>query len=333
MAERHAGSCFGVFLESGQTTAPSGVLFRLAIGVGSARQSLARVNATALDAGQLPVTVIVGLAFGSSFPSTSILIGVAGLPAGTTTLEAAVLVDAHGSWTARIISALVNVAAADRRIPGVTRLAHALGRIRRSALAVDSASVALAGALALVVVFRVGVVRRRANALARLDAAFVGSAFRVGDASHLARSANAFVRIAGEIGWALAVETARKVEAFGSESASGLPIDSFLTFVDILAGSIRSGTIAGRASAVADSAGHGDAFGSGWTGLFAASAIGQETSSSDYAIRRLAAAFDTIAEVAALERIAFVAFGTGAVVTSWQILTNGPEATSRLVGR
>lgn len=73
MAERDAGSCFGVFLESRQTTAPSGVLFRLAIGVGSARQSLARVNATALDAGQLPVTVIVGLAFGSSFPLTSIL--------------------------------------------------------------------------------------------------------------------------------------------------------------------------------------------------------------------------------------------------------------------
>jgi hypothetical protein len=67
--------------------------------------------------------------------------------------------------------------------------------------------------------------------------------------------------------------------------------------------------------------------------LFAASAVGQETGSSDDAIRRLAAAFDAIAEVAALERIAFVANWTGAVVTSWQILTNGPEATGRLVGR
>lgn len=261
------------------------------------------------------------------------LIGVAGLSAGTATLEAAVLVDAHGSWAAGIISALVNVAAADRRIARVARLAHALGRIRRSALAVDSASVALAGALALVVVFRVGVVRRRANALARLDAALVGSALRVRDASHLARSANAFVRIAGEIGRALAVETARTVEAFGSESASRLTVDSFLAFVDILAGSIGSGSIAGRAGAIADSARHRDAFSSGWTGLFAASAVGQETGSSDDAIRRLAAALDAIAEVAALERIAFVAFWTGAVVTSWQILTNGPEATGRLVGR
>lgn len=261
------------------------------------------------------------------------LIGVAGLSAGTATLEAAVLVDARGSWAAGIVSALVDVGAADRRIPGVARLAHALGRIGRSALAVDSASVALAGALAFVVVFRVGVVRRRANALARLDAALVGSAFRVGDASHLARSANTFVRIAGEIGRALAVETAWAVETFGSESASGLPVDSFLAFVDILAGSIGSGTIAGRASAIADSAGHSDAFGSGWTGLLATSAVGQEASSSDDAIRRLAAALDAIAEFATLERIAFVAFRTGAVVTSWQILTNGPEAAGGLVGR
>ena len=90
--------------------------------------------------------------------------------------------------------------------------------------------------------------------------------------------------------------------------------------------------IASRASAIADSTSHGDAFGSSWTGLFSTSAIGQETSSSNDAIRWLTAAFDAIAKVATLERIAFVAFRTGAIVTSWQILTNSPETACRLVG-
>jgi dolichyl-phosphate-mannose--protein O-mannosyl transferase len=111
-----------------------------------------------------------------------------------------------------------------------------------------------------------------------------------------------------------------------------LSVNSFLTFVDILTRSIRSSAITSWASAITDSASHGDTFSSSWAGLFSASAVGQETCSSDDAIRWLTAAFDAIAKVAALERIAFVAFRTGAVVTSWQILTNGPEATGRFVG-
>ena len=153
------------------------------------------------------------------------------MSAGATALEASVLVNAHGSWTARIVSAFIDVAATDGRISSVTRLAHTLGRIGWSALAVDSASVSLARAFTFIAIFSVGVVRRRANAFSGLDASFVGCAFRVRDASHLAGSANTFVRISSEIGRALAVKTAWTVEALRSKSAGGLSI--FLTFVDI----------------------------------------------------------------------------------------------------
>jgi hypothetical protein len=260
------------------------------------------------------------------------LIGVARLSAGTTALEATIFVDAHGSRTARIVSAFVDITATNCGIASVSRLAHTLGRIGWSTFAVDSASMTLAGTFTFVVIFGVGVVRWRANTFARLNASFIGSAFRVRDASHLARSANTFIRIPGEIGWTLAIETSWTVETFSTKSASRLSVDSFLTFVDIFTGSIGSGTIASRASAIADSTSHGDAFGSSWTGLFSTSAIGQETSSSNDAIRWLTAAFDAIAKVATLERIPLVAFGTGAIVTSWQILTNSPETACRLVG-
>lgn len=251
---------------------------------------------------------------------------------GTTTFETAVLIDAKCSWTARIVSTFVNIAAADCRVSSVSRLAHALGRVGRRAFAVDSASVTLARAFAFVGVFRVRVVRRRANALARLDAALVGPAFRVGDAADLARSADAFVRVAAEVARTLAVETAWPVETFGSETAGRLAVDSFLTFVDVFARSVRSGAETGWAGAVANSTGDGDAFSAGRAGLAAASAVGQETSASDDLIRWLASAFNTVADVAALERISLVAVRAGTVVTAGQVLTDGPEAASRFIG-
>lgn len=331
MAQGNASACLTVFFETGQAAAPSGVLFRLAVGVRSARQSLARVNATALDAGQLSVTFIVGLAFRSSFSATSLLIGVALLSVGAVTFKAAVLIDAQSSWTAWVVSALIDVATTDAWVASVSRLAHAFRRIGRSALAIDSARVAFAGTFAFIAVFRVGVVRRWANAFSRLDAAFVGVALSVGDTADLAGSANALVRIAGEIGRALAVETSRPVVTISSKTAGGLTVDSFLAFVDVFTRAVRFGAITGRAGTVTYSARHRDAFGSCWAGLFASGAVGKQTRSSDDAIRWLTTALDAVAQVAALERIAIVAFRAGTVVTSRQVLTNGPETTGRFV--
>ena len=214
----------------------------------------------------------------------------------------------------------------------MARLAHTFGRVGRGALAVDSASVAFARAFAFVSVFRVRVVRWRANALARLDAALVGAALRVGDATHLAGSAEAFVRISGEVAGTLAIETAGPVETFGAETAGRLPVDSFLTFVDIFARSVGPGAETSWASAIADSAGDCDALGSGRAGLASSGAVGQQTGSSDDLVRRLASAFDAVADVAALERIAFVAVWAGTVVASGQVLTDGPVAASGFIG-
>ncbi len=73
MTQGDASARFAVLLEAGQTTTPGCVLFRLAVSVGSARQGLARIDATALDAGQLSVAIVVFGAFRSRFTSASIL--------------------------------------------------------------------------------------------------------------------------------------------------------------------------------------------------------------------------------------------------------------------
>lgn len=244
------------------------------------------------------------------------LISIAKQSSRTTTFETAIFVDAQGARAARVVTAFVNVAAADIRVARVTRFAHAFGRIGWRALAVDSASVPFARTLAPVAVLGVGVVRWRADAFAWLDAAFVGTAFAVRDATDLTGSADTFVRISGEVSGTGAVETARPVETFGSEAARWLSVESFLAFVDIFARTVRSCPIAGRTGAVTDSARHGDAFGSGWTSLFASGAISQQTGSSDHLIRWLTSAFQGIANLAALERIAFITVRAGTVVTS-----------------
>lgn len=215
----------------------------------------------------------------------------------------------------------------------MARLAHTFGRIRWCTLAVDSASVSFAGAFTFISVFRVEVIRRRADTLARLDATLVGTALGVGDATDLTGSAETFVRVAGEISWTLTIETAWPVETFGSESTSWLAIDSFLTFVNIFAGSIGSGAVTGRAGAITDSTSDGNAFSSSWAGLFASSTVGQQASASYDAVRWLTTTLDGIADVTTLERVAFKAFWTRTVVTAGQIFTNGPEAASWFISR
>lgn len=136
----------------------------------------------------------------------------------TATFETAILVDAEGARSAGVVTTFVDVAAADVRVARVARLAHTLGRVGRRALAVDSASVPLARTFAFIAVFGVGVVRWGTDALARLDAAFVGSALAVRDTADLTRSAGAFVRISREVSRTDTVEAAWTVEAFGTET-------------------------------------------------------------------------------------------------------------------
>jgi len=91
----------------------------------------------------------------------------------------------------------------------VTRFAHAFRRVRRRAFAVDAAGEPLARTFAFVGVFRVAEVGRRAGALTRLDAVFIGAAVLVADAAHLRRRADAFVRIARVVGRTEALERSR----------------------------------------------------------------------------------------------------------------------------
>ena len=320
-----------ILLEAGQTAAPGGVLFGFAVGVFSARKRLARIDAGALDAGELSVAVGVTLALGlPRLTAASLLIGVAQDSGRASAFVAAVFVDALGAGSARIVAALVDIAAAEGGVAGVARLAHALGRIAGRALGIDSARVPLAGAFAFVSVFRVGVVRRRADALARLDAALVGAALRVGHAAHLRRSAEALVRIAGEVARAAAFEAAGPVETLGAETARRLAAVG--AFVHVLAGSVVMRSVAGGAGAVAHAARDGDAFGSSRAASLAPGAIGQETGAGHDLVGRLTAALDAVALVAALERIAFEAGRAGTVVAAGQVLTDGPEAAGRLVG-
>lgn len=89
------------------------------------------------------------------------------------------------SRCAWVVSAFVDVRTAQVGVARVARLAHALGRIARRTLGVDTAGVALAWALTFVPVLCIRVVRRRADALARLDATLVHSAFGVCNAADL----------------------------------------------------------------------------------------------------------------------------------------------------
>lgn len=50
LTEGNAGARLAVLLKTGQASAPGGVFFRFAVCIGSARQCLARIDASALDA-------------------------------------------------------------------------------------------------------------------------------------------------------------------------------------------------------------------------------------------------------------------------------------------
>ena len=89
------------------------MIFRLTIGVSAAGQSLARIDAGSLDAGQLSFTLGIDGALGSSHSLTTVLIGVADHPGSATAFESAVFVDALSAGTARIVPTFVDVDAAD----------------------------------------------------------------------------------------------------------------------------------------------------------------------------------------------------------------------------
>lgn len=114
-------------------------------------------------------------------------IRIAGHAIGTHAFIAAALVDTLSAIGARIAvrRALIIVEASLQRIALEANLAHALRRIGRRALGVDAARVPFAWVLALAAVAGVQEEWRRANALAGLDAFFVGAALAVGCASSL----------------------------------------------------------------------------------------------------------------------------------------------------
>ena len=191
------------------------MVFRLAVGVGAARQCLARIDARALDAGQLSIALTVAAAFWRArFGLAGLaarLVGIAELSGGATALEAAVLVDALSARSARVVAALVDVGAAQDGVARVARFAHAFRRVGRSTLAVDAAREALTRALAPVAVLRVGVEGWWADALARLHALFIGRTLAVGNAALLRRRAAALVRVASQAFRTDAVEASGSV--------------------------------------------------------------------------------------------------------------------------
>ena len=329
VAERDAGTARSG-LEARKAATPSGVIFRLAVSVGSARKSSARIDAGSLDAGQLTVAIRVSAALRTGLTLTADSVRISEQSGRTAALESAVLVDTLSSRTARIVFAFVNVRAPQVGVSGVSGFAHAFGRIGGRALAVDSAREPLARTFAFVSVGSVRVVRWRTDALAGLDAFLVGGTFVVVDAADLRRRASAFVRITGQTFRTETFELSRSVDAFSSKSA-GLGI--FGAFVDVLAGSIRLSAESGGTGAIADSSGDSDAFRSGRTRLLAASTVRQQTSTADDSIRRLTTTFDAVAFSAAAVRIAVSSGWTGTFVASGQVLADGAESARRFISR
>jgi len=184
VAERDAGTARSG-LEARKAATPSGVIFRLAVSVGSARKSSARIDTGSLDAGQLTVAIRVGAALRTGLTLTADSVRISEQSGRTAALESAVLVDTLSSRTARIVFAFVNVRTSQVGVSGVSGFAHAFGRIGGRALAVDSAREPLARTFAFVSVGSVRVVRRRTDALAGLDAFLVGGTFVVVDAADL----------------------------------------------------------------------------------------------------------------------------------------------------
>ena len=232
------------------------------------------------------------------------------------------------AWSARIVTAFIDVGTADARIAGVARLTHAFRRICWCAFAVDAARETLAWALTLVAVLRIGEVWRRTDALARLHALLVSRTLFVVDATHLRRRADALVGVAGVVVRTQTFEFARTVDTICSESAS---LNCFDAFVDILTGAVCKRTVSGGASAIADAAGDIDALGARGAVAFASGAVAEQAAATDDAVWRLTSTFDTVADVATLERIAFQTRGTGAFVTAWQVFADGAETASWLV--
>ena len=329
VAERDAGTA-GNGLEARKAATPSGVIFRLAVSVGSARKSSARIDARSLDAGQLTVAIRVGAALGTGLALTADSVRISEQSGRTAAFESAVLVDALSSRTARIVFTFVNVRASQVGVSGVSGFAHAFGRIGGRALAVDSAREPLARTFTFVSVGCVRVVRRWTDALAGLDAFLVGGTFVVVDAADLRGRASAFVRITRQTFRTKTFELARSVDAFSSEGAR---LGIFSAFVDVLAGSIRLSAESGGTGAVTDASGDRNTFRSGRTGLFTASTIREETSSADDSIRRLTATFDAVAFAAAGIRISVSGRWTGTFVASGQVLADGAESARRFISR
>ena len=73
MAKRDASTSDAILLETGQTATPSGVFFGFTVGVSTARKSLARVDASALNASQLTIAILIGLALGTGLSAASSL--------------------------------------------------------------------------------------------------------------------------------------------------------------------------------------------------------------------------------------------------------------------
>ena len=111
---------------------------RLADGVDTARQLLARVATLAALAGQLAVTVIVGRAARGGACAAAYE-GIALRSGRADALEVALLVDAAGAGSTGAVAALVLVAAALVRVTRVSSVTEAPGRIGRSAPGVHAA--------------------------------------------------------------------------------------------------------------------------------------------------------------------------------------------------
>lgn len=268
------------------------MVLRFAVGVRSANQTPARADTGPFDASEGVSAIAVQSAFrlhATSIQNAPALVRIPGHSLGTHALVPSLLVQAVRTVSARSVQAFVDVDASLERIALEAGLAHALGRVARRALGVDSAREPLAGVPAGAVL-RVGEEGQGAGAFAGLHAFFVGRAVVVADAPFLGLGTLAVVGVALVAWRTAALESSWFVRAFR-------PVAAHVTFralVDVFAGTAGQGPVALGTSAVADTAGDRNALGS-YRARFALGASGQNAVSVDQLVRGLTSALRTVA--------------------------------------